>query len=249
MTCILALTPTLTPTPTPIPTSAPTPTPAPTHNQVCRARGPAGVEALLQGCAEQAEPELAWQAATLCIPPATLCIPPATLCIPPATLCAPPATLCIQPELAWQIYEWANAEGLLPDAKERAKALDLAIAAVLPLPAEGGGRGEGGGGRGGGEGGDWNEYGEWSERGEGGERGGGRGGRGRRGADGGGGAGGPRPPPSELELERACAAYSEALTAKLPIDAHASGCAVRHTGLEPRISRQGPTQQVCYSHV
>jgi len=53
------------------------------------------VEVLLQGCAEQAEPELAWQAATLCIPPATLCIPPATLCIPPATLCIPPATLCI----------------------------------------------------------------------------------------------------------------------------------------------------------
>ena len=47
----------------------------------------------------------------------------------------------------------------------------------------------------------------------------------------------PRPPPSELELERACAAYSKALTAKLPIDAHASGCAVRHTGLEPRTSR------------
>ena len=38
-------------------------------------------------------------------------------------------------------------------------------------------------------------------------------------------------------LERACAAYSEALTAKLPIDAHAFGCAVRHTGLEPRTVR------------
>ena len=38
-------------------------------------------------------------------------------------------------------------------------------------------------------------------------------------------------------LERACAAYSEALTAKLPIDAHASGCAVCHTGLEPRTVR------------
>eukprot|EP00964_Phaeocystis_antarctica_P007787 scaffold4187_cov57-Phaeocystis_antarctica.AAC.8 len=61
---------------------------------------------------------------------------------------------------------------------------------------------------------------------------GGRARRGRRGR-----RGGPRPPPSELELERACAAYSEALTAKLPIEAHASGCAVRHTGLEPRTSR------------
>ena len=46
-----------------------------------------------------------------------------------------------QPELAWQIYEWADGEGLLRGGEARAKALDLAIAAVLPMAAGGGGRG------------------------------------------------------------------------------------------------------------
>jgi len=172
------------------------------------------------------------------------CNPMHPACNPMHPACNPMHPACnpmYQPERAWQIYEWANAEGLLPDAKERANALDLAIAAVLPPPTGGSGRGEGGGsgegggrggngGRAGGEHGEWNEFGEWSETGE---RGGGGSGRGGGGGAGGGGAGWPRPPPSVLELERACAAYSEALAEKLPIDAHASGCAVRHTGLQP----------------
>ena len=75
---ILTLTLTLNPHPHPQPDSNPNPNPHPDPDQVCPAQGAPAVEALLQGCAELAEPELAWQVATLCIPPATLCIPPAT---------------------------------------------------------------------------------------------------------------------------------------------------------------------------
>eukprot|EP00908_Phaeocystis_cordata_P001310 Transcript_11394.p2 GENE.Transcript_11394~~Transcript_11394.p2 ORF type:complete len:417 (+),score=105.64 Transcript_11394:361-1611(+) len=54
---------------------------------------PAGVAALLQGCADHEEPELAWQA-----------------------------------------YQWASGEGLLPCEAQQAEALDLALAALVPLP-------------------------------------------------------------------------------------------------------------------